>query len=179
MIVIRETQEADLDKLLSVIRAAFGSEVEADLTNALLDDPSARPSLSLLALKNNRPVGHILFTAARIVGPENPPSASLLAPLSVVPDTQGKGVGGRLIAEGLNRLRKTSIDLVFVLGHPDYYPRHGFETAANHGLNAPYPIAEEHTDAWMVQALRPDLLGTCAGTLTCANAINAPEYWQE
>ena len=105
--------------------------------------------------------------------------ASLLAPLSVVPDTQGKGVGGLLISEGLNHLRKSGTDLVFVLGHPDYYPRHGFETAATYGLNAPYPIAEEHTEAWMVQALRPGLLGTCTGTLTCADAIDKPEYWQE
>lgn len=179
MITIRETLDKDLPEILFVVRAAFGSDIEADLTRDLLADPTAQPSLSLLATEEGRSAGHILFTHTRLDGPEDPPKATILAPLSVIPESQGKGIGGRLINEGLKRLRESGVGLVFVLGHPSYYPRHGFETAGAFGLAAPYPIAEEHTDAWMVQALQPGILGTLRAKLTCANALDKPEFWQE
>lgn len=50
----------------------------------------------------------------------------ILAPLAVVPSCQKQGVGGLLIAEGLQLLRERGAKLVFVLGHKEYYPRHGF-----------------------------------------------------
>ena len=78
--------EADLEDVLFVERAAFGSKKEAELVSNLLGDPSARPLLSLVAREDERPVGHILFTAARLEGAANPASISLLAPLAVVPD---------------------------------------------------------------------------------------------
>ena len=54
--------------MLAVERAAFGSEAEADLVRALLDDPTAEPRLSLLARDGVRPVGHVLFTSVRLGG---------------------------------------------------------------------------------------------------------------
>jgi predicted N-acetyltransferase YhbS len=54
----------------------------------LVDDPSARPLLSLLAWDGDRPVGHVMFTAARLDGASRDVSISILAPLAVVPDTQ-------------------------------------------------------------------------------------------
>lgn len=47
---IREALESELEEVLRVERLAFGEETEADLTKALLEDPSAKPTLSLLAL---------------------------------------------------------------------------------------------------------------------------------
>jgi putative acetyltransferase len=69
--------------------------------------------------------------------------------------------------------------LVFVLGHPDYYPRHGFEPAGPQGLDAPYPIPAAHEDAWMVLALRPGVIGKLRGRVVCADALDKPEYWRE
>lgn len=174
---IRETGERDIADILRVIREAFGSEEEAELTRGLLADPSAKPRLSLIAEADGRAVGHILFIRAAIEGSDC--GASLLAPLSVIPDAQSGGIGGRLMADGLRRLTARGVDLVFVLGHPGYYPRHGFEPAGQHGLDAPYPIPEEHADAWMVQALRPGLLGEVRGTLRCADALDEEMYWVE
>ena len=70
-------------------------------------------------------------------------SVRILAPLAVLPEAQSTGIGGQLIKEGLNQLKKSGVDLVFVLGHPDYYPRSGFTTAGVLGYEAPYPIPEE------------------------------------
>ena len=174
---IREALDSDLNDVLSVESLAFGRDDEAELVRALLGDPSAQPILSLLAFRDNRAVGHILFTAAHLTNNQN--KIALLAPLAVVPDAQKQGIGGKLIEKGLQLLSQSGVDLVFVLGHPEYYPRYGFKPAGRLGFEAPYAIADEHADAWMVQALRPGIIGSVDGQIICANVLNKPEYWQE
>ena len=176
---IRVASEADLDDVLSVERAAFGGDDEAELARNLLADPSAKPTLSLLAFKDDRAIGHILFTTATLDPPEKAPSIVLLAPLAVTPEAQNQGIGGRLIERGLKLLAESGVDLVFVLGHPEYYPRHGFEPAGRFGFEAPYTIADKNAGAWMVQALRPGVIGSVRGRIACADALDRPEYWQE
>ena len=176
---ISAATESDLSDVLRIEREAFGQDDEADLVNNLMNDPSASPRLSLLAFEGERAVGHILFTAARIAEMPEAASVSLLAPLAVRPAAQRTGVGGKLIERGLELLSEAGIDLVFVLGHPEYYPRHGFEPAGRLGFTAPFPIAEKDAGGWMVQALSPGIIGSVRGTVACADAITRPEYWQE
>jgi putative acetyltransferase len=178
-VAIRPAVDTDRDAVLSVERLAFGYDKEAALVRDLLDDPSARPRLSLLAFKEDRAVGHILFTAARLAGPADPLPLALLAPLAVVPDAQKQGIGGRLIEHGLKLLSGAGTGLVFVLGHPGYYPRFGFQPAGPSGFEAPYPIPDEHAEAWMVQALVPGVLGRLRGRVVCADALQRPEHWRE
>ena len=176
---IRTTTTADHSTVLDLHRQAFGQDEEADLVDALLADPSATPRVSLLALQDDRPVGHILFTRATVMDHEENLSASILAPLAVVPDMQGTGIGDTLIKAGVQHLTDAGADLVFVLGHPAYYPRAGFTPAKPYGLLAPYPIPDEHADAWMVQALGTHRLDAARGKVICCDALNKPEYWVE
>lgn len=174
--IIREANESDYEAVLSVERAAFGSDEEAGLVADLLVDPSAKSIVSLLAFDGDRAVGHILFTRAGLV-PESHVTASLLAPLAVVPGEQKKGIGGALIEHGLKMLSESGVDLVFVLGHPGYYPRFGFEPAGRLGLDRPYLLQEKTPEAWMVKALRQGINGSYSGTVTVADTLDKPEYW--
>ena len=176
---IAAATESDLLDVLRIEREAFGEDEEADLVSNLVKDPSASPLLSLLAFEDNRAVGHVLFTAARIAEAPRPVGVSLLAPIAVTPEAQRRGIGGKLIREGLRLLSGSGVDLVFVLGHPEYYPRHGFEPAGRLGFAAPFPIAERDAGAWMVQALSPGVIGSVRGAVACADAISRPEYWVE
>lgn len=177
---IREASDLDLKDVLNVERLAFGQDDEAELVRNLLSDPSAKPILSLLAFKDDVAVGHILFTTAYLTNGQNTTNAiALLAPLAVVPHAQRQGIGGKLIERGLKLLSKSSVDLVFVLGYPEYYSQHGFKPAGCLGFEAPYPIPQEHADAWMVQALLPEVIGSVFGKVICADALNKPEYWRE
>lgn len=185
-IQIREAADtgADLAEILRINKSAFEQDEEADLVQALLKDPSAQPVLSLLAFEDGEAVGHILFTSARLTDRQDDrsdltPSVALLAPLAVVPRVQKHGIGGRLIGTGLRILADRGVDLVFVLGHPSYYPRHGFSPAGAARLETPYPILEKNADAWMVQALSSHMIGLVRGTVQCAHAISKPEYWVE
>jgi len=176
---IREATDSDFSDVFLVEKDAFGHEKEANLVKDLLSDSSAKPLYSFLAFNNDRAVGHILFTSARIEGEHKGLSISLLAPLAVLPDFQKQGVGGKLIAHGLQHLTNAGVDLVFVLGHPGYYPRYGFKPAGVQGFEAPYPIPEEHANAWMVQELSPGVIGSVSGKVKCADMLNKPEHWRE
>lgn len=179
---IRQSTELDNDQIGQIHKAAFGEtkgpEI-ADLVNDLFDDITAEPLLSLVATEDGQLVGHILFTRALVTQTDKPVSAQLLAPLAVIPDVQGKGVGSTLIKEGLSQLRASGVELVFVLGHPGYYPRCGFSAAGVLGFEAPYPIPEEHAGAWMVQELKNGIIGSLRGKVQCSDVLNQPQHWRE
>ena len=68
------------------------------------------------------------------------------------PEHQRSGIGGKLIQAGLRACHDLGHDLIFVLGHADYYPRFGFTTAKTLGFTCEYPVPDEH---FMVAELTP------------------------
>lgn len=176
---IRETSAADLACLFRIHREAFGQEAEAILAREILADPSAQPVLSLVAQKAGRPLGHVLFSRAGLDAAGRDIAAALLAPLAVLPAAQGGGIGSRLVEEGLERLGRRGIALVFVLGDPHYYGRFGFKPAAPQGFAAPQPLPEAYREAWMVKVLSHALPTIRAGRIACCTALDKPELWRE
>ena len=132
----------------------------------------------MLALFDTQAVGHILFTKA-VLDPPIALKAYILAPLAVIPAFQKQGIGGSLIKQGLQILADWGVDWVFVLGHESYYPRHGFSPALKLGFEPPYPIPEQFTAAWMVQALTHTCSATYRGKVIPAETLNQSQYWGE
>lgn len=177
--IILETKTADFEKIMEVETQAFGYDKEARLVAQLLGDRTAKPFVSLLAFDKEEAVGHILFTRAYFSEKENSPMMHILAPLAVKPAYQRQGVGGMLIKEGLRILRTVGSELVFVLGHKEYYPKYGFEPyAARRGYLPPYPMAEEDEVYWMVQPIGRNGFDIGAGAVKCCNELNRPEHWR-
>jgi len=179
---IRQTEPSDEAAVRAIHSAAFGPKegpAIADLAVALLGDPTAAPLLSLLAFDDQTPIGHVLFTRVVIADDDPSPLAHILAPLAVLPNRHGRGVGGDLVRQGLAQLAESASELVFVLGWPEYYPRFGFQPAGRLGLVAPYPIAPENAPAWMVLELQPDRIGAIRGTVHCADELNHEKFWVE
>lgn len=179
-IEIRETNAGDCDEVMQVEREAFGYEKEARLVADLLADRSAEPLVSLLAFHQGRAVGHVLFTRAFFEGRSEQPMVHILAPLAVIPEYQRQGIGGRLIRAGIRRLQELGSNLLFVLGHRDYYPRYGFMPhAARLGYPAPYPIPQEFSDCWMVQPIGEAGFNVGKGKITCCDVLHRPEHWRD
>ncbi len=177
---IKETGEQDLKDIYTVQEQAFGYEKEAILTTELLKDKTAMPYVSLLAYNEGEPIGHILFTRVYIEDRKISPLVHILAPLAVTPAFQKQGVGGLLIENGIEKLKQMGSEMVFVLGHMDYYPRYGFKPDAGKlGFSAPYPILPEFANAWMVQILKPGGHRKRKGKIICADALDKPEHWRE
>jgi putative acetyltransferase len=115
-----------------VVAAAFGRADEALLVEKLRADCDV--VLELAALEGGAVAGHILFSGLHV----DPPSRRIaaLAPLSVAPAWQNKGIGGALTREGLARCALLGIDAVAVLGDVDYYARFGFSLEAAEALQS-------------------------------------------
>ena len=179
---IRKSIESDKLEIEIIHTKAFGKtkgpEI-AELVKGLFNDKTAMPLLSLVAVEGEKIVGHILYTKVKIIQTMASVSAQILAPLAILPDFQNKGIGAQLIKDGLNLLKDSGVELVFVLGHPEYYPRTGFTPAGVLGFKTPYHIPEEHTGAWMVQELCSGVIGRIKGTVQCADVLNQPEHWRE
>lgn len=179
-IQIRETTDADFSDIMEVEKDAFGYDKEANLVEQLLSDKSAEPIVSLLAFNQGKAIGHVLFTRVLIGEEMSSPLAHILAPLAVKPEFQKQGIGGLLIAEGIKRLKAIGSEMLFVLGHPEYYPRFGFKRDAELlGFPAPYPIPSEDAGAWMVMALAEKGLSKYFGKIRCADKLDKPEHWKE
>lgn len=179
---VRKAFDSDKQAISDVVIAAFGEMQGQEIGNLitdLLEDPSAQPLLSLVVTADGKVIGHILLSNSRINHSQRIVSSAILAPLSVHPAYQNQGIGGRLIREGLTQLKAACVELVFVLGHPGYYPKYGFSAAGTKGFDAPYPIPPENSGAWMVQELYPGVIGQVSGRVICADALNDPKHWRE
>ena len=179
-IQIRETLPKDFNNIMEVEKQAFGYDKEAKLVAELLTDKTAEPIISLIAFYNGEAVGHILFTRACFDRQEEQPMMHILAPLAVKPEYQRQGIGGMLIKAGLELLEKKGSNLAFVLGHKEYYPKYGFIPHATRlGYPAPYPIAEEYSEYWMVQPVGKKGFDIGKGKINCCDVLDKPEHWRD
>ena len=120
-IVFRDSAPEEDAVIRDLTILAFGRTDEAELAVDLIVGPVE--TLSIVAVRRERIVGHILFS--RIEGPVR---CLALAPLSVAPDFREMYVGTELVRHGLDRARQAGWKSVFVLGEPDYYGRFGFRS---------------------------------------------------
>jgi putative acetyltransferase len=157
-LLIRREEPADRAPVFALNASAFETELEARLVDALRG--AARPLVSLVAEREGRIVGHILFSPVSV--DDNPDELLVvgLGPMAVEPALQRQGIGGALVRRGLEECRAAGVAAVVLVGHADYYPRFGFEPAAGHGLRYRSP----ELDPWfMALALRPGALEALAG----------------
>jgi putative acetyltransferase len=87
--------------------------------------------------------------------------------MAVLPEHQSRGIGTALVAEGLTTLRRRSCPFVIVLGHPEYYPRFGFEPASKRGVRCQRDGVPE--DAFMVLALDENAMKSVSGVARYRN----------
>jgi len=124
---IRPEQEKDADRINQIIEAAFNNHPHSNqkehlLVSELRADKAL--SLSLVAEVNGKVAGHIAFSEVSI--DDNFISWYGLAPVSVDPEYQNRGIGSELIKSGLNELKKMGARGCVLVGEPEYYKRFGF-----------------------------------------------------
>jgi putative acetyltransferase len=130
---VRAFRPADDAAVDDLVARAFGRRGEAELLRALRRELPER--IELVAEARGEIAGHIAFSP---VTPERVAPGVVafgLGPMAVAPALQRGGLGGQLVEAGLAACAGRGVGLVFVLGHPSYYPRFGFEPAAPHGFH--------------------------------------------
>ncbi|WAL99144.1 GNAT family N-acetyltransferase [Streptomyces sp. Je 1-369] len=164
----RPETAADVAAVHAVHAAAFETEAEADLVDALRTDPEAwLPGLSYVAEAPDGSVAaHALLTRCRVDGAP----ALALAPVATRPEHQGTGAGSAAVRAVLDAARARGERIVLVLGHPSYYPRFGFKPASGYGIRPDFEVPDE---AMMALALcgSDDSAQLPRGTITYPGAF--------
>ena len=149
-------QPVDIPAIRTVNEQAFGQRDEADIVDRLRS--SCDELLSLVAHGNGQVVGHILFSPVTIAHYKGMLKGAGLGPLSVLPEYQRRGIGSQLVMNGLEILKLRSIPFVIVLGHPEYYPRFGFQRTSLYGIHSQWQGIPD--EAFMILVLNEnDMVG--------------------
>ncbi len=173
--MIRVELEKDYEKVEAIVKKAFEEEEFSDktehiLVNKLRGSGSFIKELSIVAELDGEIVGHCLFTEGKIKNKDKEFRTLVLAPLSVLPEYQRKGIGSELVNEGIKKAKKLGYESIVVLGHHHYYPKFGFERSSKYGIKASFEVPEE---ALMVLQLKENSLDEVSGTI-----IYAKEFFE-
>ena len=119
------------------------------------------PNLDLVALSENKIVGHIIITNAKVVDSKNKEHQVLcVGPISVHPEFQKKGIGTILLKKSIATAKKLGYSVMILFGHPDYYHRFGFVNAQNYGITTKEGM---NFEPFMALGLYPNALAAMSG----------------
>lgn len=163
-LVIRPETPADREAIHAVHVGSFPTAIEARLVDALRE--ARRLWISLVAVEEDRVVGHVAFSPVTLAGAEDGVG---LGPVAVLPEWRRRRIADRLIREGLARCRDLGHGFVVLLGDPQYYRRFGFAPAAERGLLDDYGGGE----AFQVLELRPTAIPAGGGAVHYAPEFDA------
>ena len=146
---IRKEEIKDYKTVFHLIEKAFASEQMSDhkeqyLVERLRQSDAFIPELSLVAEIENKIVGHILLTKLKIKNTQNEFDSLALAPVSVLPEYQGKGIGAMLIKHAHKTAKALGHKSIVLLGHEHYYPRFGYKQADTFGIELPFEVPKEN-----------------------------------
>jgi putative acetyltransferase len=160
LLIIRPEKSEDKAAIRHINEEAFGRKEEAELIEKLRE--RGMLTLSLVAIQDNKTVGHVAFSPVKVESERSSFEAITLTPIAILPVYQRKGIGSRLIRASLKECRHLGYEIIVVLGHPSYYPRFGFIPAKSKGIKCEFEAPDE---AWMVLELREGALAGRQGTV--------------
>ncbi|EJR53653.1 hypothetical protein IIM_02432 [Bacillus cereus VD107] len=172
-ITIRQEQKNDYSKTEEVIKQAFLNEefsdkTEHELVSRIRKCDAFIPEVSIVAV-DEEIVGHIMLSKITIEKDGTSVDSLALAPVSVAPSHQKKGIGGKLIAAAIEKAKELGYGSVVVLGHQEYYPRFGFKKASDWNIKAPFEVPDE---VFMAMELRETALQGVEGVVQYSEAFS-------
>ncbi|WP_155590931.1 GNAT family N-acetyltransferase [Lysinibacillus cavernae] len=173
--MIRQELTADYQTTEAVVKSAFLNEPFSDKKEHLLvqrirQTDAFIPELSLVAIFQDKLVGHILLSKIHIMDGDKAVESLALAPVSVVPSHQKFGIGSQLIRAALKKAQELGYHSVILLGHKDYYPKFGFQPASKWHIRAPFDVPDE---VFMAIELSENALANVQGVVQYSEAFTA------
>lgn len=136
---IRPETPDDIAAISAVVEAAFETDAEARLVEAIRDSDRFAADLSLVAVEGDTVVGHVMISYADLDDDGIRHRVGILAPVAVHPEAQGRGIGRSLVRESLARAEALGEPMVVLEGSPRYYGSLGFEPSTRYGITIDLP----------------------------------------
>lgn len=167
-------------EIVSLFETSFGASEGQDegaligtlVRNLMSETPKG--DLYLFAAEKDDQIIAAVFMS-RLVFAGDTRVVFMLAPVAVLPEHQGKGVGQTLIRHALDKMRDSGADIAVTYGDPGYYTRIGFQQVGTDIVPAPQALNYPH--GWQAQCLSGGPLEALKGPSSCASAFNDPVYW--
>src|SRR5208337_5073667 len=164
-VILRKEEISDHIEVEELIKLAFMKMVISDhkeylLVHNLRNSKSFNPELSIVAEYENKIIGHILLSEIVIEDNEKKNIALSLAPVSVSPEFQNKGIGSQLIKYSHEVAQKIGYEIIIVLGHKKYYPKFGYTEAKKHGIKTSFKVKSSN---FIVKELKSNALQNIKG----------------
>lgn len=173
----RPEEKKDYKEIAKLIELAFKDEPKSDhkeqeLVERLRKTNDYLNEFSLVAFddddKNDKIIGHIMLSKSKIVKGDKSVESLTLAPMSILPDYQNKGVGTKLVIQAILLAKEAGYNSVNVLGHPEYYPKFNFKKASDFNIKVDFDVPD---DALMVLELQDNSLKDVSGTIEYSKAF--------
>ncbi len=161
-IEIRQETESDYREVEQITREAFWNLhspgcVEHFIVHKMRAHADFIKQLDLVATLNDKIVGNIMYTRARLVSPENKEIQVVsFGPISVLPEYQRKGIGSELIRKTVEILRQSETIAVVIWGNPANYVKHGFKNCKEYNIGI---AGNKHPTCLLVLELKKGILG--------------------
>ncbi len=139
-ITIRRENENDYAEVENLTREAFWNMyrpgcVEHLIVNKLRKVLAFIYELDLVAISDDRIVGHIIYSKAKVVDKDGMEyDVICFGPISVLPPYQNRGIGSALIERTISIAKDLGYKGIIIYGDPDYYHRFGFKNAGRFGI---------------------------------------------
>lgn len=180
-ITVRNIREKDRYDIELVAKRAFwnlnmpGCD-EHYLVHRLWNEPCYIPELSFAATVDDKVVGAVLYSKARIETDDKSIEVLTFGPLCVDPDYQKTGIGKKLLSESIRSASEKGYKAIFICGVPAYYPKFGFRTADTFGITMP---DGSNFDAFMGYELQKDALKGITGKFYESDALDCDIHNEE
>jgi len=176
--LIRNTNAGEFEITENLTREAFWNLyrpgcVEHLTLHNLRKSNCYLPQLDLVAVRDEKIIGHIIVTIAGVVDLNDVQHEVLcVGPISVLPAFRKKGTGSKLMHESIQRAQLLGYKGMILFGNPDYYHRFGFINAQKFEITTK---EGSNFNPFMALELYPNALANVKGKFYEDNAFETDE----
>lgn len=159
--IIRREEEKDFRAVEEMTREAFWNLYipgahEHFLAHKIRNSPDFIPELDLVAVKEGKIVGNIMYTHSYIVDDKDKKHIMLtFGPLTVMPNNHRQGIGRALVEKSIYIAKEMGYKAVLIFGFPGIYSKLGFKNAKEFSISTP---DGRFPEAFQIRELYPEAL---------------------
>jgi predicted N-acetyltransferase YhbS len=174
--ILDKSKQKEVEELFTSVFTSSEGEKEGKLIGSLSSQLASNIDnneiICIGVSEDETLIGSIFFTRLQF---SKPIQVYMLAPVAVIAEHQGKGIGQALINYGLNELKRRLANVAVTYGDPSFYSKVGFQPLSESVIQAPLKLSMPF--GWLGQSLTGEPIPTINQRPLCVKEFNDPVYW--